>query len=349
MTIASRAVPAAVAGVLLLAACGSERSSDQPGAARAGGGGGPVAAEALCPSDFAQYGSPPPTGGPTADQTPSGTPSPLPLPQLDATADQDAKVTGLYFWGPGSGCGADYSADVEITNRQKVAATYTVTISFLSASRGAVGDVVETVESLAPGRTVKRSVALSEPAAATAEVTGAKVLKVRSVPDGETATASGQCPASGVHVFTDRGDAAMGLRVIGLHLVNCGTEPYRINGYPKLELLDESHDSVHGVRMLQGTERISTGVGGQGSPRPVVLQPGEAAQAMLAWRNTTGAGTAVNAPYARVWAKPGARPVTVMPEFDLGTTGQLGVGAWKKDETYRADAPADDAGRPTTP
>lgn len=40
----------------------------------------------------------------------------------------------------------------------------------------------------------------------------------------------------------------------------------------------------------------------------------------------------MNAPYARVWAKPGAAPVTVIPELDLGTTGRLGVGPWKKDE-----------------
>lgn len=34
-----------------------------------------------------------------------------------------------------------------------------------------------------------------------------------------------------------------------------------------------------------------------------------------------------------MWAKPGAAPVTVIPELDLGTTGKLGVGPWKKDET----------------
>jgi hypothetical protein len=40
-------------------------------------------------------------------------------------------------------------------------------------------------------------------------------------------------------------------------------------------------------------------------------------------------------------AKPGAAPVTVVPELDLGTTGKLGVGAWQKDEPT-APAPTPD-------
>ncbi|WP_346426753.1 DUF4232 domain-containing protein [Streptomyces sp. CC0208] len=65
------------------------------------------------------------------------------------------------------------------------------------------------------------------------------------------------------------------------------------------------------------------------------MRPGEAAVAGLAWRNTTQAGEPVNAPYVRVWAKPAADPVMVVPELDLGTTGKLGVGPWRKDETHR--------------
>lgn len=96
-----------------------------------------------------------------------------------------------------------------------------------------------------------------------------------------------------------------------------------------------------------GTEQISTAVGGDGSPKAVTLQVGEAAQATLAWRNTTEAGVddLVNVPYVRVRAKSGSDPVMVVPELDLGTTGKLGVGLWKIDETYRgADT---DPARPT--
>ncbi|MFG1671938.1 DUF4232 domain-containing protein [Streptomyces sp. Y7] len=326
---ALQSVPAAVAGLLLLAACGSQSASQEDAGARAGDAGG-VRSEALCPSDVQQYGSPPPPADP-----PSGTPSPLPLPSPAATGESGVRVTGLYAWGEGSGCAADYSAEFEVTNQGTEAVTYTVTVGFLSASGGAVDNVERTVESVGPGRTVKAAVALREPAVQAPDVTGVDVIEVRSVPAAETSSDAGPCPASGVRVYADRGDAAMGLRAVGLHLVNCGTRPYRVDGYPELELLDEDHDPVDGVRILHGTDRISTGLRGGDSPRPVVLRPGEAAVASLAWRNTTGFGAAVNAPYARVRAKPGADPVTVVPEFDLGTTGKLGVGPWERDETYR--------------
>ncbi|MFF5479725.1 DUF4232 domain-containing protein [Streptomyces sp. NPDC012935] len=336
MPTASRTVPVALAGVLLLAACGSQSASPGDDTTRARGAGAPVSAASLCPSDFVQYGSPPPSLEPAV--TPSGTPTPLPLPSsADGPGEDGVKVTGLYAWGQDSGCDADFSAAFEVTNRGTQAATYTVTIGFLSASGGAVDNVEQTVASVGPGRTVKAAVAMTEPTAHAPEVTGAKVLKVRSVPVVEGSSASGPCPASGVHVYADEGDAAMGLRVVGLQLVNCGTKSYEVNGYPKLELLDADHDVVDGVRILQGTDQISTGIRGTGRPQLVVLRPGEAAQSTLAWRNTVeaGVGDPVNAPYVRVRAKQGADPVTVMPELDLGTTGKLGVGPWEKDETYR--------------
>jgi hypothetical protein len=347
MPTTSRTVPAVLAGALLLGACGSQRPSQGDDAPQAHGARTPAGADALCPPAYAQYGSAPPTGQPSGGNRPSGTPSPLALPSPDGPADNGVRLTGLYSWGPESGCAAEYSVDFEVTNRQKETATYTVTIAFSTAGGGAVDNVVDTVESVAPGQTVKRSVAMSPLPAAAPDVSGAEVLKVRSVPADEASSESGPCPKSGVRVYADRGDAAMGLRVTGLHLVNCGTRPYQVDGYPELELLDEDHDTVDGVRILHGTDRISTGIKGTGSPRPVALQPGEAAEAVLAWRNTTQFGDPVNAPYVRVRAKPGARPVVVMPELDLGTTGRLGVGPWQKDETYRA--PDSGTARPTPP
>ncbi|MDF3144823.1 MULTISPECIES: DUF4232 domain-containing protein [unclassified Streptomyces] len=330
MPTARRAVPAVLAGVLLLAACGSESASP--------GGDGRVGVEASCPSDFSPYGSAPPTAGPPDGSGRSGTPTPLPLPSPDGTAEGDVAVTGLYAWGNGSGCEADFSADFEVTNSGTQKAAYTVTLGFFSSSGTIVDHVERTVAPVGPGRTVKGSAGLGASLGDASDVSNVKVEKVRSVPVAEASSASGPCPASGVRLYADEGDAAMGLRVVGLHLVNCGTRTYRLNGYPELEILDEDHAIVDSVRILHGTDRISTGTGGSGSPQPVVLRPGEAAEAGLAWRNTTGAGDPVNAPYVRVRAKPGARPVMVVPELDLGTTGQLGVGPWKKDETYRDPA-----------
>jgi hypothetical protein len=333
MPTASRTTPAVFAAALLLAACGSQSGS--PGG---GDDGGPVRAEALCPSDVDRYGS---SASPEPSPRPSGTPTALPLPPVngDGGAEEGVKITALYAWGSESGCaGVDYSADFELTNQQKQTATYTLTIGFLSASGGAVDNAEQTVEAVGPGRTVKGTVVVGEMAGNAPEVTGAEVSKVRSVPEAEASSASGECPESGMHLYADQGDAAMGLRVVGLHLVNCGTRPIRLNGYPKLTIQDEDHDPVDGVRILEGTDRISTGLGGDTDPRPVVLSPGEAAVTSLAWRNTTQAGEPVNAPYVRVWATPAADPVMVVPELDLGTTGELGVGPWRKDDTHRDPA-----------
>ncbi|MFE5819391.1 DUF4232 domain-containing protein [Streptomyces sp. NPDC056479] len=330
MPTVSRTAPAVLAGVLLLAACGSQSVSP-------GGDDGRVRAETLCPSDFSQYGNAP-SGEPAV--TASGTPTPLPLPSADGAAEEGVEVTGLYAWGTGSGCaGVDYSAEFKVTNRGTKAVAYTLTFGFRSASGGAVDNVERTVGPVEPGRYAEGTVVMPEAPGSAPEVTGIEVLKVRGVPADEASSASGPCPKSGVHLYADQGDAAMGLRVVGLHLVNCGTGTYRLNGYPKLELFDEDHDTVDGVRILQGTDQISMATGGSGSPQPVVLRPGEAAAATLAWRNTTQAGDPVNAPYVRVRAKPGARPVMVMPELDLGTTGKLGVGPWKKDETAPVTTP----------
>ncbi|MFF7646133.1 DUF4232 domain-containing protein [Streptomyces canus] len=339
MPTASRTAPAVLAAALLLAACGSESASSG-----GEGEGGPVRVEALCPSDVAR------DGGPSSSEPsvrPSGTPTALPLPSVNAVAAGGVKITALYAWGPKSGCaGVGNSADFEITNQQTETVTYTLTFSFLSASGGAVDNTERTVEAVGPGRTVKGTVVVGERVDSAPEVTGVQVIKVRSVPEAEASSASGTCPESGMHLYADEGDAAMGLRAVGLHLVNCGTRPIRLDGYPKITIQDEDHRPVDGVRILRGTGRIGTGLGADGGPRPVVLRPGEAAVAGLAWRNTTQAGEPVNAPYVRVRAMPAADPVTVVPELDLGTTGKLGVGPWRKDETHRDSADGTAAERP---
>ncbi|MFE0676662.1 DUF4232 domain-containing protein [Streptomyces sp. NPDC058867] len=325
MPTALRAVPLALAGVLLLAACGTESA----GAGAGAGAGGPVSAGKICPSD-PQYGDLSGAGRATADAgRPSGTPSPLPVTPSE---DGEVRITGLYAWGPDSGCGADWSADYEITNDRAGAVSYTITFSLTSSSGSAVDSARRTVDSVGPGETVKGTVVMGSSTGSSAGVSGVKVLKVRSVPDDEAPTASGTCPKSGVHVYADEGDAAMGLRVVGLHLVNCGTGTYELNGFPEVEPLDEDHEAVEEVKVLQGASTISTGLGDD-TARPLTLAPGEAALARLAWRNTTEFGDPVNAPYARIVAKPGADPVTVIPELDLGTTGKLGVGPWTKDTT----------------
>ncbi|MER7723345.1 DUF4232 domain-containing protein [Streptomyces sp. NPDC096323] len=221
--------------------------------------------------------------------------------------------------------------EFEVTNTESQALTFVITFTLMNESGEAMDNTTRTVESVKPGQTVRRALDTQDTPVATSG--SARIMKVRTVAADEAPSGSGACPPSGIRVTADRGDAAMGLRVVGLHLLNCGTAAYEVEGYPGLQLLGEDRAPVSGVRILHGTDKISTGIGGDAAPRPVTLKPGESAYANLAWRNTTGAGEAVNAPYVRVTAKAGAAPVTVTPELDLGTTGRLGVGPWTKDDT----------------
>lgn len=220
-------------------------------------------------------------------------------------------------------------------------ATYTVTgpadgpvvtfavFEFRTAGGGAMENVKETIPALAPGATVTRTV--TAPLAPPDSLVGGRVHigTVRTVPAAEAPTPTGPCPPSGVRVYADEGDAAMGLRAVGLHLENCGTRAVSLDGYPAVQPLDEDHRALPAVRVLQGGQAIATGTGADGPPRPFSLRPGERAQAGLVWRNTREAGDPVSAPYVRVRWQPGAAPVMVVPELDLGTTGRLAVGPWK--------------------
>lgn len=327
--------------MLLLTSCGSEQ---------AGGPAGTTAAASA-------------TGTPTASSCgvrPSGTPEATDAPALvgdPAELKRDGvEITGM------SG-GADACAAFEVTNEGAEPLTYTITFTFLSASGEALTSPKETVRSVKPGETVRRTVAMAglasgqvgdtaenlpvnpgsdlagDPSQAPSQdlsqdpprgATRVRILQVRSIPTTEEPSTGGACPPSGVRLYADEGDAAMGLRVVGLRLENCGTRNYPLNGYPDVALLGEDHAPVTGVRVLDGPGGIATGTGADGVPAPVNLKPGERAHATLVWRNTTEAGLdAVHAPYARVRAKPGTDPVTVTSEFDLGTTGRLGVGPWK--------------------
>ncbi|MYV45824.1 DUF4232 domain-containing protein [Streptomyces sp. SID2888] len=309
-------LPAALAGLLLLTACGSQTAdASGDGPARTGVSGSPGDACGARSS--------------VAMATPDAP---------EASREGGVRITDM--GDKVRGC-----TRFEVTNQESEPFTFMVTFTFLGESGGALENVERTVASVGSGKTVRRTVTWPtlHSDAGSAQV---KVLKVRSVPAAEAPSSGGPCPRSGVRVYADDGDAAMGLRVVGLHLANCGTGVVHLNGYPRLQLLDEDHKPVEGVAVLRGGASIASGTGADGTPEALDVQPGERAHATLVWRNTvTGFDGAVNAPYVRVWANTGAAPVTVVPELDLGTTGKLGVGPWKQDEDSEADAP----GRTGTP
>ncbi|KJS63080.1 DUF4232 domain-containing protein [Streptomyces rubellomurinus] len=225
--------------------------------------------------------------------------------------------------------------DYQVTNQGGEPADVTVTFNRPALIGGGLEPVPRTETALAPGATARGRIDPADPRASPRPGTAhqVKIVRVRSVPTTEAPQPGGPCPPSGVRLYADEGDAAMGLRVVGLNLRNCGTSPVSLDGYPTLQLLDHEHLPIDGVRLLSGGAEIATGTGADAPPQKLTLRPGEGAHSTLVWRNTTEAGAAVNAPYVRVRATPNAAPVTVTPELDLGTTGRLGIGAWVKDQT----------------
>ncbi|MFJ9349445.1 DUF4232 domain-containing protein [Streptomyces sp. NPDC101237] len=298
----------APAAVLVLAtACGAEHADDGPGSA--------------APPPRTTVTDPPVDGVritsvtlPTASPSPSVTPGRVRADPLPGTGD--------------SGILAAY----RVRNDGDAAMTYTVLFAFTTDTGAVMASKRVTVTGVAPGHSTTGTVEAGALAPGASPVTRVEVAEVTKVPADEAPSRTGPCPVSGVRLWADDGDAAMGLRVVGLHLENCGKRDYALDGYPKLTLLDDAREPVDGVRVLRGGTAIATGTGLDGPPAPLVLKPGESARSGLIWRNTTLSGTAINVPYVRVLARPGAAPVMLTPGLDLGTTGKLGVGAWKRAE-----------------
>ncbi|MFA3877150.1 DUF4232 domain-containing protein [Streptomyces sp. MMCC 100] len=305
----SVAVSGALVASLLLGACGTQ-SADSA----AGGGGG---VEDRC------------AGGASADGS-SGVDG-----SSTAGAERDGvRVVGVVEKGGSSVGGSSCAVAYDVTNQDAEPFTYTVTFSLMDDQGRAMSNVEETVASVGAGKTVRRTLEhVGYSTGGRPEAGRVRILDVERVPSDEAPAPAGSCPRSGLRLTADEGDAAMGLRVVGLHLENCGSRAYSLEGYPVLQLLDAERQPVDGIEILRGTDGIPMAGGDDGPPRPVTLRPGESAVSGLAWRNTTEFGEAVTVPYVRVRAEAGSAPVMVAPHLDLGTTGELGVRPWRKDDS----------------
>ncbi|WP_433264751.1 DUF4232 domain-containing protein [Micromonospora vinacea] len=123
----------------------------------------------------------------------------------------------------------------------------------------------------------------------------------------------------------------MGLRALGLELVNCGERPYQLNGYPVLHVFDEQREPIM-LRVVNGAKEITSGF--DQPPREVTLATGERATAVVLWRNlvTDSTVVATNGEFLTVAPAAGQPAEEVDPDgpIDLGNTGRIGVSAWKK-------------------
>ncbi len=137
----------------------------------------------------------------------------------------------------------------------------------------------------------------------------------------------------------------MGLRALGIELVNCGDRPYQLNGYPVLHVFDEEREPIM-LRVVNGAKGITSGF--DQPPRKVTLAAGERATAVVLWRNlvTDSTVVATNGEFLTVAPAAGQPAAEVDPDgpIDLGNTGRIGVSAWKK-----ADPSAPVPTRPAPP
>ncbi|MER5195462.1 DUF4232 domain-containing protein [Streptomyces sp. NPDC002755] len=300
----------ALAAVLLATACGSEHAGTQNGGV--GASGSTPRTQVTEPAvDGVRITS---VTVPSAAATPGASGGgPVKAERLPTGLAADSGISAAY----------------EVTNSGAEELTYTVRFDFTTSAGEVMSNEKVTVRSVGAGRTVRGTVRPGTLVPGASPVTTVKVGEVTKVPAAEAPAEAGVCPPSGIRVSADDGDAAMGLRVVGLALENCGQRDYTVDGYPQVSLLDEDHEPVDGVEIFKGSGGISTVTGFDDPPRPVTLKPGERASAGLMWRNTTGSGTAVDVPYVRVRATSDAAPVMVTPHLDLGTTGKLGVSPWR--------------------
>ncbi|MFJ9027015.1 DUF4232 domain-containing protein [Streptomyces sp. NPDC102274] len=145
-------------------------------------------------------------------------------------------------------------------------------------------------------------------------------------PEPWAATGPGRCLASGVAVSHGEVNAAMGIRAVSIGLRNCGTKPYRVNGYPGIGVLDEDREPV-ALKLIQGNE--STGAADDQGPRELTLAPGESVESVLQWNNRiTESGAHSTGAHVVVAAAPGEERDTLPLPVDIGTDGELHVTAW---------------------
>ncbi|WP_327090595.1 DUF4232 domain-containing protein [Nonomuraea sp. NBC_01738] len=123
-------------------------------------------------------------------------------------------------------------------------------------------------------------------------------------------------------------NAAMGLRVQTIILVNCGRKPLTLTGYPGLRLQGSDGARLK-LRIDHGARRITTAVHDPG-PTTVTLRPRASARFALVWRNTDDGS---RDPQAGATITVGSARLTFDSPVDLGTTARLGVTAWEATST----------------
>ncbi|MDF6041743.1 DUF4232 domain-containing protein [Streptomyces sp. JH14] len=141
------------------------------------------------------------------------------------------------------------------------------------------------------------------------------------------AVATGACPSSGVVVDMGEVQAALGHRAVSLTLTNCGTKPFRVNGYPSVRALDDQGEPlpvpVNPASSYMGTDR---------GPKEVMLKPGKTLTALLAWVSTPTGGDLIEGDALEIAPAPGLEARTFPLEgSDVRLLDELNMTAWRPD------------------
>ncbi|MFK0253481.1 DUF4232 domain-containing protein [Streptomyces sp. NPDC090445] len=154
-------------------------------------------------------------------------------------------------------------------------------------------------------------------------------------PTGAALSAAGAaCPEGGVRVREGRGESAMGMRIVNVRLVNCGTAPYELEGYPQIRLLDRERMPVEAEVKYGSADITASKVPRTDAPPPrVTLRPGQEASFRMLWPDLgpDSAAPAAEGRAVEVVPRPGAPRVTVelTAAVALGDPGRLVVSTWR--------------------
>ncbi|GAB3662127.1 DUF4232 domain-containing protein [Glycomyces tarimensis] len=146
-------------------------------------------------------------------------------------------------------------------------------------------------------------------------------------PAEEPAPDAGACTEEGFQITITEPSAAMGIRAVGIDLVNCGAEAIEVNGYPVVEVL-------HGGATIEVEVHEGSGQLTDPGPTAITVEPGGSVSAGMLWRNkveSADPADVVNATALAMTYAEGAPTIVVTPSYpiDLGTTRYLEVTAWR--------------------
>ncbi|WP_431781609.1 DUF4232 domain-containing protein [Streptomyces chumphonensis] len=149
-------------------------------------------------------------------------------------------------------------------------------------------------------------------------------------PAPDDAAVDPNCPDPGVRVMAAGPvDGDESLSLLRVMMLNCGKEPFAVNGHPDVRVLDEDGEALD-VTVHEGVSAVSEVRGFNGEPKKLSLRPGETAMAVLVWRPGGGAGGR-SVDVAPAEGDPW-QSVTSLGGKDFAAAGELAVSPWKSVE-----------------